>query len=45
LRFFLDKAKPSKPQDLSRGYDPILVGFWGKGEGEREKKKPLTFTL
>jgi len=24
---------------------PILVGFWGKGEGERGKKKPLTFTL
>ncbi|AUB43454.1 hypothetical protein COO91_09635 (plasmid) [Nostoc flagelliforme CCNUN1] len=23
----------------------ILVGFWGKGEGERGKKKPLTFTL
>jgi hypothetical protein len=23
----------------------ILVGFWGKGEGEKGKKKPLTFTL
>jgi DNA adenine methylase len=26
-------------------YSTILVGFWGKGEGERGKKKPLTFTL
>jgi DNA adenine methylase len=26
-------------------YSTILVGFWGKGEGERGKKKPLTFNL
>ncbi len=24
---------------------PILVGFWGKGKGEKGKKKPLTLTL
>jgi len=24
---------------------PPIVGFWGKGEGERGKKKPLPFTL
>jgi hypothetical protein len=36
--------KVIKPPFL-RGVGGILVGFWGKGEGEKGKKKPLTLPL
>jgi hypothetical protein len=35
---------PKKSGQKVKGVS-ILVGFWGKGEGEKGKKKPLTFTL